>query len=53
MIETSPDPSTTTDEDAVIGPTAAVIVAVPADWPVTTPEIPTVATPLFDEDQVE
>lgn len=53
LIETRFDPSTTTDAaGAVTVPIFAMIDAVPADCPVTTPEIPTVATLVSDEDQV-
>lgn len=53
LIDTKLDPSTTRDAELLIVPNFAVIVAVPADCPVATPETPTVATLVSDEDQVE
>ena len=52
LIETRFEPSTTSASDALFAPKDAVIEAVPACWPVTTPETPTVATLVSDEDQV-
>src|SRR4029077_1094808 len=52
LIETRFDPSTTSGAEALAVPNFAVIVAAPADWPVATPEIPTDATLVSDEDQV-
>jgi len=53
LIDTKLDPSTTRGAEALIVPIVAVIVAAPADCPVTTPEVPTVATLVSDDDQVE
>lgn len=45
-------PSTTKPDVAPSEASCAVIVAVPADWPVAIPEILTVAILVFEEDQV-
>lgn len=48
-IEDKVDPSTTTPAVALIAPDWALMVAVPADCPVTTPDEKTVATSVFDD----
>ena len=52
LIEIRFDPSTIRDAELLIVPIFAVIITVPDDCPVATPEIPTVATLVSDEDQV-
>ena len=52
LIESRLDPSTTRDSELPIAPIFAEMTAAPADCPVTTPEIPTVAILVSDEDQV-
>lgn len=53
LIETRLDPSTIRDAELLlIVPIFAVIIVVPDDWPVTTPETPTVAMLVSEEDHV-
>src|SRR6266496_39192 len=51
-IEVSAAPSTTRFAVAPTDPDWAVMVVVPADWPVATPAVLTVATLVLDEIQV-